>query len=151
MINNTQQQEENTLPVSAEIRKIKTKKTTTSSSATILVIDDELDITLTFKSALKHNGFKVDAYNDPVLALSYFKPNSYDLLLIDINMPHMNGFELCEQLLKIDANPKICFMSAGQINQEALREVHPTKNIGCFISKPVAIDYLVSRLKAELN
>ena len=106
---------------------------------------------MTFKSALKHNGFKVDAYNDPVLALSYFKPNSYDLLLIDINMPHMNGFELCEQLLKIDANPKICFMSAGQINQEALREVHPTKNIGCFISKPVAIDYLVSRLKAELN
>lgn len=132
MINNNQQQEENTLPVSAEIRKIKTKKTTTSSSATILVIDDELDITLTFKSALKHNGFKVDAYNDPVLALSYFKPNSYDLLLIDINMPHMNGFELCEQLLKIDANPKICFMSAGQINQEALRECTSNKKYRLF-------------------
>jgi PleD family two-component response regulator len=81
MINNSQQQEENTLPVSAEIQKIKTK-TTTSSSSTILIIDDEFDITLTFKSALKHNGFKVDVYNDPVLALSYFKPNSYDLLLI---------------------------------------------------------------------
>ena len=150
MINKNQQHGEYTLPFSAEMQKIK-PKSTTSSSATILIIDDELDITLTFKSALKHNGFKVDVYNDPVLALSYFKPNFYDLLLIDINMPHMNGFKLCEELLKIDANPKVCFMSAGQINQEALREVHPTKNIGCFINKPVAIDYLVSRLKAELN
>ena len=120
-------------------------------SATILIIDDEIDTTFTFENTLKHSGFKVDVYNDPLLALSDFKPNLYDLLLIDINMPHMNGFKLCEELLKIDANPKVCFMSAGQINQEALREVHPTKNIGCFISKPVAIDYLVSRLKAELN
>jgi DNA-binding response OmpR family regulator len=149
MINeNWHQEQQQTFPSSAKIQKQKTK---TPSSATILIIDDEFDTTLTFKSALKHYGFKVDVYNDPLLALSDFKPNFYDLLLIDINMPDMNGFELCERLLKIDANPKICFMSSGQINQEALREVHPSINIGCFINKPVAIDYLIARLNAELN
>ena len=66
-------------------------------------------------------------------------------------MLHMNGFELSERLLKIDTNPKICFMSSGQINQEALREVHPSVNIGCFINKPISIEYLIARLNAELN
>jgi DNA-binding response OmpR family regulator len=147
MINNNQKKQHTLLP-SAKIQKIEKKKI---SSATILIVDDEFDITLTFESALKHSGFKVDVYNEPLLALSNFKPNLYDLLLIDINMPHMNGFELCEHLLKIDANPRICFMSSGQINQEALREVHPTISIGCFINKPVTIDYLIARLKAELD
>jgi DNA-binding response OmpR family regulator len=149
MINeDRQQKQQQTLPSFAKIQKPKTK---TPSSVTILIIDDEFDTTLTFKSALKHNGFKVDVYNDPLLALSDFKPYFYDLLLIDINMPHMNGFELCERLLKIDANPKICFMSSGPINQEALREIHPSINIGCFIDKPVTIDHLITRLNAELN
>jgi DNA-binding response OmpR family regulator len=147
MINNNHKQQHTLLP-SAEIQKIEKE---TKSSATILIVDDEFDTTLTFESALKHSGFKVDVYNDPLLALSNFKANLYDLLLIDINMPHMNGFELCEHLLKIDANPRICFMSSGQINQEALREVHQTISIGCFINKPVTIDYLIARLKAELD
>jgi DNA-binding response OmpR family regulator len=145
---NLQQEQQQTFPTSAKIQRTKTKA---SSSATILIIDDEIDTTFTFENALKHSGFKVDVYNDPLLALSDFKPNLYDLLLIDINMPNMNGFELYERLLKIDANPKICFMSSGQINQEALREVHPSINIGCFINKPISIEYLIARLNAELN
>ena len=56
--------------------------------------------------------------NDPVVALSEFKPNFYDLLLVDINMPHMNGFELCEKMLAIDINVKVCFMSSVEINRE---------------------------------
>ena len=61
------------------------------------------------------------AANDPVLALSDFKPNFYDLLLVDINMPRMNGFELCEKILAIDLNVRVCLMSSGEINWEALR------------------------------
>jgi CheY-like chemotaxis protein len=56
--------------------------------------------------------------------LSEFKPNFYDLLLVDINMPHMNGFELCEKMLAIDIDVKVCFMSSGKINREALRDIH---------------------------
>ena len=85
-----------------------------------------------------------------MIALSEFKPNFYDLLLIDINMPRMNGFELCEKILAIDINVKVCFMSSLEINLEALREIYPI-SLGCFIRKPVSIDYLVKRIRSELD
>ena len=123
----------------------------------VLLIDDEPDITLTYKSALEgdYEGdskrFEVYTYNDPLEALLNFKPNFYDFLLIDINLPYMNGFELCEKLLKMDINIRVCFVSAGEVNQEAIREIHPSINIGCFIKKPVTVQDLVKRVKAELE
>ena len=66
-------------------------------------------------------------------------------------MPKINGFEFSTKILECDANPRICFMSSGQINQEALKEVYPTLSIGCFIRKPVTIENLVRRVKAELE
>jgi DNA-binding response OmpR family regulator len=125
-------------------------------SKRILIVDNELDITQTFKSALEqeydnNNKLEVHTFNDPLSVLSQFKPSFYDLLLIDINMPDMNGFELCIEILKIDVNVKICFMSAGEVNHEAVREIYPSISIGCFIKKPIAINYLVKRIKAELE
>jgi DNA-binding response OmpR family regulator len=70
-------------------------------------------------------------------------------MLIDINIPDMNGFELCRDI-KIDVNIKICFMSAIEVNHEAVRELYLTISLGCFIKKPVAIDYLIKRINAEL-
>jgi two-component SAPR family response regulator len=93
----------------------------------------------------------VYTYNDPVIALSKFKPNFYDLLLTDINMPKMNGFELCEKILELDANVRVCFISAAEVNIQALREVYPKLSFGCFIKKPVTIEYLAKRLLAELD
>jgi response regulator RpfG family c-di-GMP phosphodiesterase len=67
-------------------------------------------------------------------------------------MPHMNGFELCEKVLELDVNVKVCFISAVEVNIEALREVYPkARSIGCFIKKPVTINYLVKRLCTELD
>jgi CheY-like chemotaxis protein len=122
----------------------------------ILIVDDERDVTLILKLSLEQNnankGFEVYAYNDPVILLSEFKPNFYDLLLTDINMPHMNGFELCEKILDLDVNIRVCFMSAAEVNIEALREVYPkTRSIGCFIKKPVTAEYLIKRLLAEFE
>ena len=94
--------------------------------------------------------FEVYAYNNPRLALSEFKP--YDLVLTDINMLHMNGFELCEKILELDVDIRVCFMSAAEVNVEALREVYPkARSIGCFIKKPVTINDLVKRLSAEIG
>jgi two-component SAPR family response regulator len=90
-------------------------------------------------------------YNHPAVALSEFKPNFYDLLLTDINMPYMNGFELCKKILELDVNVRVCFVSATKVNIEALREVYPSLSFGCFIKKPVTIEYLVKRLLAELD
>jgi DNA-binding response OmpR family regulator len=105
------------------------------------------------KPGLKSNNkeFEVYTYNDPLAALLEFKPNFYDLLLIDFNLPYMNGFELSERILKLDVNVKICFMSAGEVNHETIRKTRPSSNIGCFIQEPVTIDYLIKRVKAELE
>jgi two-component system nitrogen regulation response regulator NtrX len=124
----------------------------------ILIIDDDADITTTFKLGIEDaNGdtnnnrrIEVHTYNDPTAALSKFQPNFFDLLLVDINMPHMNGFQICEKILELDINVRVCFMSSGEINREALREIYPV-GLGCFIKKPVNMDYLIERIKAELD
>jgi DNA-binding response OmpR family regulator len=100
---------------------------------------------------LKDEGFEVYAYNDPLDAISEFRPNFYDLLLVDINMPKMNGIDLSRQLLELDSNVKICFITAGDANVEVLRELYPTRDIGCFIKKPVTIENLVRRVRSELE
>ena len=125
----------------------------------ILIVDDNPDITLTFKKAFEESNrisgnkisFHVNAYNDPLVAVSDFKPGFYDLMLIDINMPQMNGFDFCAKIFELDVNPRVCFMSSGLINQEALKEQYPSLSIGCFIKKPITIENLIKRVKAELE
>ena len=122
----------------------------------ILIVDDNEDVTTTFKADIEENNDankRIEVYtsNDPVVALSEFKPNFYDLLLVDINMPHMNGFDLAEKIFVIDINVRVCFMSNGEINREALREIYPTRQEGCFIRKPVTMGYLVKRIMSELD
>jgi CheY-like chemotaxis protein len=126
----------------------------------ILIVDDEPDIAISLKMVLESSNdddkqkikFDVTSYTDPVEALSDFKPNFYDLLLVDITMPIMNGFELCEKILLLDINVRVCFMSAIEINQQAIRELYPVRSIGgCFIKKPVEIDHLIRQLISELE
>jgi DNA-binding response OmpR family regulator len=124
----------------------------------ILIIDDDADITTTFKMGIEggnndttNRRIKVHTYNDPTAALSEFQANFFDLLLVEINMPHMNGFQVCEKILELDINVRVCFMSSGEINREALREIYPAVSLGCFIKKPVNMDYLIERIKAELD
>jgi len=83
--------------------------------------------------------------------LTQFKPYFYDLLLTDIYMPNMNGFQLCEKILELDANIRVCFMTALEVNIQALREIYPNISFGCFIEKPVSIKYLIQRVSAELD
>ena len=132
----------------------------------ILIVDDDEDVTITFKAAIEDSNTdakkRIEVYtsNSPVLTLSEFKPNFYDLLLVDINMPHRGRrcddircryFQLSEKILAIDINVKVCFMSSVEINREALREIYPSLSLGCFIRKPVSIDYLVKRVRSELD
>jgi DNA-binding response OmpR family regulator len=137
-----------TEPTSSQKEKITNDR---AFSKTVLIIDDDPDVTMVFSLGLQDEGFDVYTYNDPLEALSQFRPNFYDLLLIDINMPKMNGIELSIQILELDANVKICFVTAGEANIEVLRELYPTRSIGCYIKKPVTIENLVRRVKAELE
>jgi DNA-binding response OmpR family regulator len=125
----------------------------------ILVVDDDPDITFTFKKAFEEANrisgnkvsFHVNTYNDSLLALSEFKPGFYDLMLIDINMPKINGFDFCVKIFEIDVNPRVCFMTSGLMNREALKEQYPSLSIGCFIRKPITMENLVRKVKAELE
>jgi DNA-binding response OmpR family regulator len=122
-----------------------------SSKGNILIVDDEIDIILAFKKGLESNGFLVDIYNDPVAALLNFKSDFYDLLLVDVRMPKMNGFELYQEIEKIDKKTKVCFITAFEVYYHALREIFPTLEVGCFIRKPIEIDDLVKRINAEIH
>jgi len=122
-----------------------------SSKGSILIVDDEMDITLAFKKGLESNGFCVDTYNDPIAALLNFKSDFYDLLLVDVRMPKMNGFELYQEIEKVDKKTKVCFITAFEVYYQALREIFPTLEVGCFIRKPIEIDDLVKRINAEIH
>ena len=151
---NNNKYEHTTLSEPAGSQKKSEKVTTTERnklSKIILIVDDDPDMTSIFSLGLQDEGFEVYAYNDPLEVLSQFRPSFYDLLLVDINMPKMNGIDLSRQILELDSNVRICFITAGEANIEVLRELYPTRDIGCFIKKPVTIDQLVRRVKEELK
>lgn len=136
-----------------------------NSSNKILLVDDEVDITTVYTLGLQDNGFKVDAFNDPLQALSDFKSSFYDLVLIDHKMPKMNGFELYKEIRKTDDKVKVCFITAFDVDhgdikkefQNSLNTTHrhePVKkdlDVKCFIQKPIDIDELVKLIRKELN
>ena len=136
----------------------------TNNNNRILLVDDELDITTVFTLGLEDNGFEVDAFNDPIQALSDFKTGLYDLALIDYKMPNMNGFELYREIRKIDERVKVCFITAFEAYHEELKKKFQGSlnlsredkqeeevDLQCFIQKPIDIDELVKRIKEELN
>jgi signal transduction histidine kinase/ActR/RegA family two-component response regulator len=121
----------------------------------IFLADDNYDHTVTFKVGLELAGFEVDAYNDSTIALSNFKPAYYDLLLIDIKMPKINGFVLSENILKIDNKARIWLISAYEVYYKTLEKEISSKLketiLDHFIQKPVEIDKLVKQVKSELD
>ena len=117
----------------------------------ILVVDDESDITFTLKKGLENSGlFEVDVSNDPLEVLSNFKPGYYDFLLIDIRMPKIGGYELYDKIRDIDSKVKSCFITAYEINYQALREQFPTIEMECY-AKPLEIDELIRKINQELQ
>jgi two-component system OmpR family response regulator len=114
----------------------------------ILVIDDEKDIAEVFKFGLEANGFEVDTITDPFEALSNFKADNYDIIISDVRMPSMNGFELCKELAKIDDRIDIFFASASEPFREDWKEQYPNLIIDekHFIGKPISIYKLVNKI-----
>jgi two-component system, OmpR family, response regulator ChvI len=117
----------------------------------IAVVDDEPDITSVLKKGLERHGFAVDTFNDPHAALTNFQPKYYDLMIIDIRMPKINGFDLYRQLKKRDTSVKVCFLTAFQIYYEEFRKMFPTIDVEAFIRKPVSISSLANQIDAAIT
>jgi two-component system response regulator ChvI len=110
----------------------------------ILIVDDEPDVTFTLRKGLEQGGYDVHVFNDPLVALSIFKPDVYDLLLLDIKMPKMTGFELYRKLKEIDSKVKVCFITAFETYYEKFKqEFYPLEEIKGFIRKPIQIEDLI--------
>jgi two-component system, OmpR family, response regulator ChvI len=124
--------------------------TSKSKTGKILIVDDEPDITESFGLALEDSGFDVDKYNDPAIALESFKPDVYGLLILDIKMPKMDGFELYDKIKKINNKVKVFFISAFDIDRATISKKYPDLNIENFLPKPSRIPELVKRVEEQL-
>jgi CheY-like chemotaxis protein len=114
----------------------------------VLIVDDEPDVILTLKIVLEENGFKVDSFTDPLLALQNFKEEAgmYNMIILDIKMPNMNGYELYRQIKKIDDKVKVCFLTASEMYYDAYEDIFNTLDVKCFIQKPIENKELIDRL-----
>ena len=121
----------------------------------ILLVDDEPDVTYTIKNILETNGYKVDSFNNPILALNYYNVNFYDLVILDIKMPKMDGFELYTKIREKDPKVKICFFTATAMFTEeikkALLALGKTINEDYFIQKPIRIEVLIKKITLIMN
>ncbi len=100
---------------------------------------------------LEQYGFDVDFYNNPITALSEYRPGRYDLMLVDIRMPLMNGFELYKEIRTLDPKLKVCFITAFDINYEDFKAAFPTMALRHFIKKPIEIEKLKEELKSKIQ
>jgi len=120
-----------------------------------MVVDDERDILSIVKRGLESkNRFQVETFIDAESALESLKDNSdeyYDLVLTDIRMPKINGFELYRRIKESNPTMKIVFITAFEINKEEFSKVIPSLDVIDFISKPVSMSSLISKLNSILN
>lgn len=118
----------------------------------ILCVDNESDITSLLKMTLERAEFSVDTFNDPSSALKSFKPNLYDLVVLDILMPYLDGFELYKQLKKLDPDIRICFLTACEIyHEENGKEKQCNLDKNLFLQMPMPLKKIVEEINKRLD
>ncbi len=128
--------------------------TKSSHSQKILVVDDEQDIVFTLKTILTEAGFTVDAFTNPSVAFEMFRPEKYELIILDIRMPGLNGFELYMKLLEQDNSIKVLFLTA--VNEFSMyakfkNSVSPMSGKRYYLQKPVDLTKLLQRVGDMLS
>jgi len=117
----------------------------------VMIVDDEQDILLMIKLVLDKSGFKnVDTFSDPLEALGNFKADKYDLLVLDIRMPEMSGYDLYREIRKQDKNVRVCFVSAFEDYFQEFNKLFPNDKAECFMRKPMTMSELLQKIKERL-
>lgn len=113
----------------------------------ILVVDDESDLTLFYRMSLEYHGFEVETFNDPRKALSNFKTDYFDLIILDIKMPSMDGFELFTEIRKRDKKVKVCFLTASELYYKEFRmKEYNALDKSLFIRKPIGNEEMLKEI-----
>ncbi|MGI0019413.1 MAG: response regulator [Nitrososphaera sp.] len=117
----------------------------------VMIVDDELDILITVKMVLNKSGFQnVDIFSDPLRALADFKADKYDLVVLDIRMPEMSGYDLYREIRKQDKNVRVCFVSAFEDYFQEFSKLFPNDKAECFMRKPMTMSELLQKIKERL-
>ena len=120
----------------------------------ILLVDDDPDANLSLSILLRDRGFDVDSFTSPSDALKYFRRNYYDLLVLDVRMPNMDGFELYRAIREVDTKAKIWFFAATELDNYRVAELEDMmEELGkeCFISKPIENNEILCRINTILT
>jgi len=123
------------------------------SHNSILILDDEFDITSIFTLALEQQGYHVIGFTEPLLALDHFQKNSdrYGLVISDLRMPVMNGYQFVKKVKEIKPQVKVFFISAFEINEIEFRTELPFVKIDEFIKKPILLEDFISTVSKHIN
>jgi DNA-binding response OmpR family regulator len=132
-----------------------TRETTNynSKKKRVLIVDDEPDINTILKKVFEQNGFIAESFDDPILALENFKAGSYDILLLDIKMPEMDGFQLYQKMKRIDSKVKVCFLTASEMYYERFRKEEEFAAIDkdVFVRKPIGNEDLIKKINTLVS
>ena len=112
----------------------------------ILVVDDESDVCFVLEKVLSENGFVVDSYENPLLAIEKFKAHSYNLVILDIRMHELNGFALYRETKRLDKKVKVCFLTTGEMYYGVYSDILSSLPVNCFIRKPIENEELMRRI-----
>jgi DNA-binding response OmpR family regulator len=116
----------------------------------ILLIDDNRDILSSFKLGLRRQGFDVEAYDNPISAIRDYSPEKFDLVITDIRMPALSGFEVARAILAKDGNAKIVFMTAFEVSSTEFSQLFRDVKISDFIQKPASLSEVKKKIEAVL-
>ncbi len=118
----------------------------------VLLIDDELDMVYIVKAGLERKGFEVDSYIDPTVALQNFKSGIYQLLILDIKMPKMDGMDLLDRIKKEDDKIKVCFFTASEEFASNYTSTFNNSNDKfLIILKPISIPKMTKQIEQFLS
>jgi DNA-binding response OmpR family regulator len=112
------------------------------AKARVLMIDDEVELTKVMKLGLEHKDIVVDVYNDPLKAISDFRKGVYDVVILDVRMPLISGFEVYGRLREVDSEVPVCFLSAVDDSEIEFMKLFPGDKVPTFLTKPVSIALL---------
>ena len=122
-------------------------KDSSTNNARIMLVDDEPDINAALSVVLKRAGYYVDTFDNPFIALEKLRPGFYGLIILDVKMPQMDGFELYREIKKVDKKAKICFLTASELYYENFRkEKFASLDKELFIIKPISNAELLKKI-----